>query len=74
MSSDAEDKPTPITRAELEGMSHQELAKVATKKRILAALPAEDVGDEDAGDEEGLTPHERMRRAILKEETGNGSS
>lgn len=77
MSRDADDKVKPITRAELEGMSHGDLAKVKTKRRILAALPSEDDGDEDGGggggggDDDALdvqSTNERLRRAIVKEE------
>jgi hypothetical protein len=68
MSSDADKKPKPITREELEGMSHKELAKVGTKKRILASLPGAEASggseqdDDDQAAAENLTPRQRMMR------------
>jgi hypothetical protein len=75
------DKPKPITREEVEALGHEDLAKVATKRRILASLPTAEQAaaaagaEDDAGDDdENLTPRGRMSRGIAKEEqeAGNG--
>jgi hypothetical protein len=65
------DKPKPITREELQGMSLKDLAKVATKKRILASLPSadDDAGDGDQGEDVGgrnPSPAQRMARGHAK--------
>jgi hypothetical protein len=66
MSKAAEKKPKPITREELEGMSHKQLAKVATKRRLMASLPSAEDADGDAEDRqaeaENLTPRQRIER------------
>jgi hypothetical protein len=60
------DAPKPITREELEGMSHKDLAKVGTKRRLLASLPSSEEPSGDGGADEGadetLTPAQRMAR------------
>jgi hypothetical protein len=68
---DKPEKPKPITREEVEALGHKDLAKVATKRRILASLPtaeeagAAEVDDDDAGDED-LTPRQRIARGHAK--------
>jgi hypothetical protein len=68
---DKGDKPKLITREEVEALGHKDLAKVATKRRILASLPtAEEAAaaevDDDAGDDEDLTPRQRIARGHAK--------
>jgi hypothetical protein len=63
--------PKPITREELEGMGHKDLAKVKTKRRIAASLPtAADVEAESKPEKpktkENLSPRERMERGHAK--------
>ena len=67
-------KPKPITREELAGMSHKELASVKTKRRLMASIPeAPAKPEKPAADDETLTPRQRMERGHRRnEETASG--
>jgi hypothetical protein len=61
----------PLTREEVEAMSHADLAKVKTKRRIAASLPSaaeEGEPEELAAEEEPITPTARMTRSIEETE------
>lgn len=60
-------KPKPITAKELAGMSHADLAKVGTKRRIMASLPSSSASTSSPAKPElpeGLTPRQKTRREM----------
>jgi hypothetical protein len=60
-------KPKPITREEVEGLGHGELAKVATKRRIVASLPSSATSKASPAKPEipeGLSPRQKTRREM----------
>ncbi len=59
----ARQKKKPITAAELAGMSHDDLATVKTKRRVMAALRKPKPEKAKPATEEGLRPRDRLRRA-----------
>lgn len=61
-------KAKPITRGELAGLSHAELATVKTKRRIMASLPSEPAAakPKPKASEETLSPRQRIERGYEK--------